>query len=130
MKAITLSATFDGQQIRLEEDFPLRKDARLLVTVLPDEPRDEIAFREFWRQLGSRSLARAYDANEPDYTLDMVREPNSKYEARRRGARGAAAGRRPTQAPSGPPAGTSSSFRRLALLRDFIPNPAPRRRVR
>jgi hypothetical protein len=31
---VTLSATFDGQQIRLEEDYPLPKNARLLPVTL------------------------------------------------------------------------------------------------
>jgi hypothetical protein len=82
MKAITLSATFDGEHIRLEENFPLAKNARLLVTVLPEGEDDEKAFREFWRQLGAQSLSRAYGADEPEYTMSMVREPNPKYEGR------------------------------------------------
>ena len=82
MKTITLSATFDGKHIRLEEDFPLRKDARLLVTVLPEGADDEAVFREFWRQLSAQSLSRAYGADEPEYTLDMVRESNPKYGGR------------------------------------------------
>ncbi len=82
MKTITLSATFDGKHIRLEEDFPLRKDTRLLVTLLPEGAEDEAEFREFWRQLSAQSLSRAYGADEPEYTLDMVREPNPKYGGR------------------------------------------------
>jgi hypothetical protein len=79
MKTITLSATFDGKHIRLEEDFPLPKDVRLLVTVLPEAADDETAFLQFWRQLSADSLARAYGREEPEYTLDMVREVNPKY---------------------------------------------------
>lgn len=82
MKTITLSATFDGERIRLEEDFPLQKNARLLVTVLPTEAAGDDAFRDFWRQLSAGSLARAYASDEPEYTLNMVREPNPSYESR------------------------------------------------
>ena len=82
MKTITLSARFDGERIRLEEDFPLAKNARLLVTVLPDGPDDEQTVRAFWRQLSGQSLARAYDQSEPEYTLEQVREPNPKYDPR------------------------------------------------
>ena len=82
MKTITLSATFDGERIRLEEDYPLQKHARLLVTVLPNGEGDEKALREFWRQVGAAALARAYDLNEPEYTMEMVREPNPNYESR------------------------------------------------
>ena len=82
MKTITLAATFDGERIRLEEDYPLPLNARLLVTVLPESADEEKAFRDFWRQIGAQSLARAYSPNEPDYTLDMVREANPDYEGR------------------------------------------------
>ena len=82
MKAVTLAATFDGERIRLEEDYPLPLNARLLVTVLPEGSDDEKAFHDFWRLIGTQSLSRAYGRDEPDYTLDMVREPNPDYEGR------------------------------------------------
>jgi hypothetical protein len=77
MITITLTATFDGERIRLEDDFPLTKGTRLLVTVLPGEGEDDRAFREFWHKLAAQSLARAYSPDEPDYTLDMIKEPQS-----------------------------------------------------
>jgi hypothetical protein len=82
MKTITLSASFDGERIRLDEDFPLPKDARLLVTVLPTGSAEDEALREFWRQTSAGSFARAYGPDEPDYILNMVREPNHRYESR------------------------------------------------
>lgn len=82
MKTVTLAATFDGERIRLEEDYPLPLNARLLVTVLPEGSDDEKAFRDFWRLIGTESLSRAYGPGEPNYTLDMVREPNPGYEGR------------------------------------------------
>jgi hypothetical protein len=82
MKTITLAATFDGERIRLEEDYPLPLNARLLVTVLSESADEEKTFRDFWRQIGAQSLAGAYGPDEPEYTLDMVREPNPEYEGR------------------------------------------------
>jgi hypothetical protein len=82
MNTVTLAATFDGEHIRLQEDYLLPLNARLLVTVLPESVGDEKAFRDFWRQIGAQSLARAYGPNEPEYTLDMVCEPNPDYEGR------------------------------------------------
>lgn len=79
MKTVTLAATFDGERIRLEEDYPLPLNARLLVTVLPEGSDDEKAFRDFWRLIGAQSLSRAYGPDEPNYTLDMVRESNPDY---------------------------------------------------
>lgn len=82
MKTITLTATFDGEYIRLEDDFPIPKNARLLVTVLPNAADADPAFRDFWQKLSAQSLAGAYGPNEPDYTLDMVQEPNPDYDGR------------------------------------------------
>ncbi len=83
MKTVTLSATFDGQHIRLEDDYPLPKNARLLITVLPltaTEGEDE--FRRSYYSLAAHSLADAYGPDEPEYTLDMLKESNPKYEGR------------------------------------------------
>lgn len=82
MKTVTLSAIFDGQHIRLDEPFPIPPRARILVTILPGDEGDEAEFRRFWSQLGSHGLARAYGPEEPEYTLDMVKEPNPDYGAR------------------------------------------------
>ena len=77
MKTVSLTARFDGRHIRLEEDYPLPKNARMLVTVLPDGGSDED-----WSGLSSGALARAYGEQEPEYTLTMVREPNASYGGR------------------------------------------------
>ena len=82
MKTLTLSATFDGERIRLEDDYPLPKDARLLVTVLPDEAYEEAAFRAFWRELSAQSLARAYGPDEPDYPDSCIKERNPHFDSR------------------------------------------------
>lgn len=79
MKTITLTATFDGERIRLEDDFPIPKNARLLVTVVPDELERE---RGDWAAIAAQSLARAYGENEPDYPDSCVKEPNPHYEGR------------------------------------------------
>ena len=72
-----MTARFDGRQILLEEDYPLPENARLLVTVLPQED-----LGEDWNDLAADALARAYGKEEPEYTLDMVREPNATYGGR------------------------------------------------
>jgi hypothetical protein len=79
MKTVTLPATFDGQHIQLVEPYPIPPRARMLVTILPETDGDEAEFRQFWSQLARQSLARAYGPDEPEYTLDMVKEPNPDY---------------------------------------------------
>jgi len=81
MKAITLTATFDGEHIRLEDDHVLPKNARLLVTVLP--PDDELAKeRADWLLFAAQGLARAYGPDEPEYPDSCIKERNPLYEGR------------------------------------------------
>ena len=67
----SVKAHFDGEQIVLDEVIELSPNTPLLVTVLSD-PLPETAE---WHDLSVRELARAYGADEPEYTLaDIVRE--------------------------------------------------------
>ncbi len=80
MQLITLPAHFDGEQIRLDAPFDLKPDTRLLVTILPGPESDE-DYAD-WLTASLRSLEQAYGANEPDYSMEMVKEPNPDYEGR------------------------------------------------
>jgi hypothetical protein len=80
MYAITLQAHFDGKQIILDEPYELEPNTRLIVTVLPENNvSDE---REAWLHFSRKGLENAYDEDEPEYTLDMIRRPNPDYERR------------------------------------------------
>jgi len=69
-------AHFDGDTIVLDEPFELKPNMRLMVTVLGEET-DE---RDEWRILAKQSLARAYSDDEPEYSLDSIKEVNPEYE--------------------------------------------------
>lgn len=63
MPTAILKAHYDGEHIVLDEPFDLPANASLVVTVFdPDMERSE------WTDLGTRSLARAYGDDEPEYT--------------------------------------------------------------
>lgn len=81
MQTTTFSAVFDGERIRLEDDHPLPKNAKLLVTLLPDL---DAAARERadWLRLSTQNLARAYSPNEPDYPDSCLKQINPLYEGR------------------------------------------------
>lgn len=79
METKTLRAHFDGSQILLDEPFELEPDVELIITVLPRSSDEE---REDWTQLSLESLARAYGDNEPEYSLDLIKEANPAYEGR------------------------------------------------
>ncbi|MCP3960885.1 MAG: hypothetical protein GY719_23820 [bacterium] len=78
MKATTLTAHFDGERIQLDEPFALRPHARLLVTVLPGTAAE--SEREIWGDLASHGLAGAYGPDEPEYSLDLLKEKNPEYD--------------------------------------------------
>jgi hypothetical protein len=78
MKTVTFTAMFDGEHILIEDNPPLTKNARLLVTVLPDKFSDE---RAAWLKLSAQGLTRAYGESEPDYPDACLKSRNPSYEA-------------------------------------------------
>ena len=62
MKTVTLSAHFDGREIKLDEPYEIPSDARLLVTVLPpaepqsgtEEAAEEADLKD-WAERAQRS---------------------------------------------------------------------------
>ncbi len=78
MQTVSFSAHFDGQQIVLDEPFAFDTDAELLVTVLPKRDREHAE----WAHFSMQQMERAYSDEEPEYTLDSIKEANPNYEAR------------------------------------------------
>jgi hypothetical protein len=63
MATAILKAHYDGEHIVLDEPFELIANAPLIVTVVaPDVEHSE------WAALGVQALARAYGADEPEYS--------------------------------------------------------------
>ena len=79
MERMSIPAHFDGTQIILDEPVELERDARLIVTVLPDEQAEE---RAAWLHLSSQGLANAYGDDEVEYPIDSIKEMNPDYEGR------------------------------------------------
>jgi hypothetical protein len=79
MESIVLRAHFDGKQILLDDQVELEPDTELMVTVLPKSENGE---RSDWERLSVESLAHAYGDDEPEYSLDLIKEPNPEYEGR------------------------------------------------
>lgn len=71
MSAKTLRAHFAGKQILLDEPFELEPNMKLIITVLPKPSAEE---QEDWWRLAVESSERAYSDNEPEYSLDLIKE--------------------------------------------------------
>jgi len=68
MKAVALTAHFDGEKVQFDDPCHLEANARLMVVVLPAD--DE---RQSWSQFSASQLAKAYGDNEPEYTAADLR---------------------------------------------------------
>ena len=68
MKAVAITAHFDGEKVQFDEPCQLDANARLVVVVLP--PDDE---RQAWSRFSAGQLAQACGGNEPEYTAADLR---------------------------------------------------------
>lgn len=75
MSSVVLPAHFDGQQIVLDEPYPLEPNMPLTVTVLSEDDTE----REDWARFGRQNLARAYGDDEPEYTMADIKRLNPDY---------------------------------------------------
>ena len=65
---------YDGTQVLLDEPCELKPNTKVIITVIEnDEDTD-------WYLLGKKSLARAYADDEPEISLDKIKEFNLEYE--------------------------------------------------
>lgn len=65
---------YDGTQVLLDEPCELKPNTKVIITVIEnDEDAD-------WYLLGKKSFARAYADDEPEISLDKIKEFNSEYE--------------------------------------------------
>ena len=78
MEIVTLQAHFDGKQILLDEPYELTPNSKLVVSVIQMQNQE----RQDWTRFSLENLERAYGNNEPDYSLDLIKEANPKYEGR------------------------------------------------
>ncbi len=76
MRIVTLQAHFDGKQILLDEPYDLAPNTKLVVSVIQMQNEE----REDWTRFSLANLERAYGDNEPEYSLDLIKEANPKYE--------------------------------------------------
>lgn len=79
MPSVTLRAHFNGTQVVLDEPFSFEPNVKLLVTILPSEADVE---RDDWLRLSAQGLEAAYGEDEPEYSLEHVKEANPTYDRR------------------------------------------------
>jgi hypothetical protein len=78
MNRKSIRAHFDGEKICLDEPCSLQPNAKLIITVLPGQETDDE--RSDWLHVSMKGLEDAYGEDETEYSLDLIKEPNSEYE--------------------------------------------------
>jgi len=84
MKTVTLRAHFDGERIQLDDPFPLDLETPVAVVVWPREEIIETTDeeQEDWNFLSRRCLESSFGDDEPEYSLDLIKDPNPDYARR------------------------------------------------
>ena len=78
MQIVTLQAHFDGEQILLDEPYDLAPNTKLVISVIQMDDEE----LQDWTRFSLANLERAYGDDEPEYSLDLIKEANPKYEGR------------------------------------------------
>lgn len=78
MPLLTLNAHFDGRQVQFDEPIELPPNTKLLITVSSMNDTDAMA----WQELSAQGLAAAYGDDEPEYSLESLKEHNAHYKRR------------------------------------------------
>jgi len=73
MEGDFLEAEMDGSRIMLKPKAVVDREA----VQSPDQAADE---SENWSKLAARHLEKAYGENEPDYSPNLIKEPNPEYQ--------------------------------------------------
>ena len=79
MPSVTLRAHFNGDRVVLDEPAELKRDAKLLVTILPD---DDAEGSSEWFRMTETSFDSAFGEDEPEYTVDDLVTSNPDYDRR------------------------------------------------
>ena len=71
------SQVLDATHLELSQPIQIRPHTKIMIVVLASD--DLLDERETWFRFAAEQFQAAYGENEPEYTLDMIREPNPEY---------------------------------------------------
>lgn len=83
MEAIEIKGKVNEEgKLIIEDLLAIRNKQVRVMLLIENEEEDE---RDAWIQASIARLSQAYEEDEPEYTLDMIKEPNPKYKGREKG---------------------------------------------
>lgn len=76
----TFLAVIKNSKIVLIDSVILPEGTKLLVTPIPDNSISNLS--EDWNNISLQGLENTYDENEPEYSIESIKELNPDYEGR------------------------------------------------
>ena len=74
MQAIETTASFNEKGELKIDNLPIIKNQKVKLLILVDENE-----QNEWYGFSGKGLSKAYSDDEPDYTLNMLKEPNPDF---------------------------------------------------
>ena len=71
------SQVIDATHLELFQPIQIPPHSRIVVAVMASD--DVLDEREAWFKFAAAQFQAAYGENEPEYSLEMIREPNPEY---------------------------------------------------
>lgn len=71
------SQVLDATHLELSRPIQIRPRSKVMIAVMASD--DVLDEREAWFRFAAAQFQAAYGEDEPEYTLDMIREPNPEY---------------------------------------------------
>jgi hypothetical protein len=77
MECLLEAQVIDSHHLKLKRPIKIAPGSTVVITI---EPAGGVAEEQEWYVLSAQSLAEAYGTDEPDYSLDRIKDPNPDYQ--------------------------------------------------
>ena len=78
MEHLVEAQVIDARHLKLKRPIKIAPGSTVMITI---EPAEGVAEDQEWYQISSQGLEAAYGEDEPDYSLDTIKEPNPEYKS-------------------------------------------------
>ena len=76
MEHLLEAQVIDSQHLKLTKPIELAPGSTIIITI---EPAGSVAEEQAWYLLSLQGLVGVYRADEPDYSLDLIKDTNPDY---------------------------------------------------
>lgn len=77
MERLVEAQVIDSRHIKLKKPINIAPGSTVIIAI---EPARSVAEEQEWYLLSSQGLAEAYGPDEPEYSLENIKDPNPDYQ--------------------------------------------------